>query len=209
MGDGVVRTLQEWMQYMEERKRRVREAEAEVKERKDRQRTESAPVAKQEAAAGGETGALTSPRARRVVAPAASGGVRGGLAAALAGGSGAYGGTLARGVEQAREQMTRALRARQAGQGELPLGLPPTEGARASRRSADETRDELIERLLDPELTLQETAKLLNVCPTTVRRYTNRGVLHHFRTPGNQRRFRLSDVLEFMRRQQRSPGGST
>jgi len=36
------------------------------------------------------------------------------------------------------------------------------------------------------------------VCPTTVRRYTNRGVLKHYRTPGNQRRFKLSEVLVFM-----------
>ena len=105
--------------------------------------------------------------------------------------------------------MARALRARQAGQRELPLELPAEERTRSPRRSADESRDELIERLLDPELTLQETAKLLNVCPTTVRRYTHRGVLNHFRTPGNQRRFRLSDVLEFMRRQQGPQGEST
>jgi len=42
------------------------------------------------------------------------------------------------------------------------------------------------------------TALLLGVCPTTVRRYTNRGALRCMRTPGNQRRFRLSDILEFM-----------
>jgi excisionase family DNA binding protein len=54
---------------------------------------------------------------------------------------------------------------------------------------------------LDPLLTLRETATLLGVCPTTVRRYTNRGKLAHIRTGGNQRRFRLSHVLEFMERQ--------
>lgn len=61
-----------------------------------------------------------------------------------------------------------------------------------------ETREELVQRLLDPPLTLEETARLLGVCPTTVRRYTNKGQLSHFRTTGNQRRFRLSDVLEFL-----------
>jgi len=85
-------------------------------------------------------------------------------------------------------------------QAELPLGLEPVSEAQL-RRSATETREELIERLLDPHLSLQETAKLLDVCPTTVRRYTNRGLLAHYRTPGNQRRFRLSDVLAFMERQ--------
>jgi len=85
-------------------------------------------------------------------------------------------------------------------QAELPLGLEPVV-EKPQRRSATETREDLIQRLLDPHLTLQETAKLLNVCPTTVRRYTNRGLLAHYRTPGNQRRFRLSDVLAFMERQ--------
>ncbi len=91
-------------------------------------------------------------------------------------------------------------RAGPARQAQLPLELEP-ELAEAARRSATETREDLIQRLLDPHLSLQETAKLLNVCPTTVRRYTNRGLLAHYRTPGNQRRFRLSDVLAFMERQ--------
>lgn len=64
-----------------------------------------------------------------------------------------------------------------------------------------ESREDLIRRLLDPELTLEETARILGVCPTTVRRYTNRGWLKHHRTVGNQRRFRLSDVLEFLEKQ--------
>ncbi|MGQ9523842.1 MAG: helix-turn-helix domain-containing protein [Armatimonadota bacterium] len=63
-----------------------------------------------------------------------------------------------------------------------------------------ESREELIRRLLDPELSLEEAARLLGVCPTTVRRYTNKGYLPHYRTAGNQRRFRLSDILEFMER---------
>jgi excisionase family DNA binding protein len=60
------------------------------------------------------------------------------------------------------------------------------------------SRESLAERLLDPTLTLEETALFLGVCSTTVRRYTNRGLLKHFRTQGNQRRFRLSDVVEFL-----------
>ena len=70
------------------------------------------------------------------------------------------------------------------------------------RRRPAETREQLVGRLLDPTLTLQETALLLGVCPTTVRRYTNRGALQCFRTPGNQRRFKLADVLEFMERRE-------
>jgi excisionase family DNA binding protein len=67
-----------------------------------------------------------------------------------------------------------------------------------SRARLRETRKELIERLVDPTLSLEQTAVILGVCPTTVRRYTNKGLLRHFRTKGNQRRFRLSDVAEFM-----------
>ena len=65
-------------------------------------------------------------------------------------------------------------------------------------RTFEETRDQLIGRLLDPILTLEETAKLLDVCPATVRRYANRGHLSHHRTLGQQRRFKLSDVMVFL-----------
>ena len=61
-----------------------------------------------------------------------------------------------------------------------------------------ETRNDLIKRLLDPELSLEETSRLLGVCPATVRRYTNRKWLEHHRTHGGQRRFRLSDVVRFV-----------
>ncbi len=67
-----------------------------------------------------------------------------------------------------------------------------------SLRTFEETREQLIHRLLDPTLTLEETARLLGVCTATVRRYTNRGQLGHHRTLGQQRRFRLSDVLGFL-----------
>jgi len=64
-----------------------------------------------------------------------------------------------------------------------------------------ESREELIARLTDPVLTLEETARLLGVCPATIRRYTDRGWLRHFRTGGNQRRFRLSDIVAFLEEQ--------
>jgi excisionase family DNA binding protein len=72
------------------------------------------------------------------------------------------------------------------------------EVAQRSYKTFKESRADLIERLLDPTITLEDTARLLNVCPTTVRRYTNKGILKHFRTPGNQRRFKLSDVIAFL-----------
>ncbi len=58
---------------------------------------------------------------------------------------------------------------------------PPRKG-RGPRR--EETREELLARLLDPTLTLEETARILEVCPTTVRRYTNKGILPHERSAG-------------------------
>ena len=75
-----------------------------------------------------------------------------------------------------------------------PSKTPPPPAAPVSR----ESREELMARLLDPILTLEEAAQLLGVCPTTVRRWTNKGVLQHYRTSGNQRRFRLSHVVGFL-----------
>jgi len=83
------------------------------------------------------------------------------------------------------------------------------------KRPFPESRRELISRLLDPILSLEETARLLNVCPTTIRRYTNKGILSHYRKEPErtgdveateretrQRRFRLSDILAFLEAQQ-------
>lgn len=91
--------------------------------------------------------------------------------------------------EQQLAQMVREIRSEQ----DAPPGERP-----AARR-------ELLNRAMNQVLTLEETARILDVCPTTVRRYTNRGSLKHFRTPGNQRRFRLADVLEFIETRQDSP----
>lgn len=77
---------------------------------------------------------------------------------------------------------------------------------RSYKQTFRESREELIRRLLDPPMTLEDTARVLGVCPTTVRRYTNRGLLPHYRTNGNQRRFRLSDVLLFLESHGKSKG---
>lgn len=87
------------------------------------------------------------------------------------------------------------------------ISMGQDEGVQRSyKRRFKESRLAMIERLLDPTLSLEETARILNVCPTTVRRYTNRGQLRHYRTPGDQRRFKLSDVLAFMEAQQAGRG---
>ena len=72
-------------------------------------------------------------------------------------------------------------------------------GTRSARRPGrpplTETREEIIQRLLDPELSVHEAAALLNVSKATLRRYTDSGKLACFRTAGGQRRFKLSAVL--------------
>ncbi|HLA24175.1 MAG TPA: helix-turn-helix domain-containing protein [bacterium] len=66
---------------------------------------------------------------------------------------------------------------------------------RPGRPPLTETREEIIQRLLDPELSVHEAAALLNVSKATLRRYTDSGKLACFRTAGGQRRFKLSTVL--------------
>ncbi|MEW5946853.1 MAG: helix-turn-helix domain-containing protein [bacterium] len=68
-------------------------------------------------------------------------------------------------------------------------------------RTSSQTREEILERLINPTLTLDEAAKIMGVCKATVRRYTVKGILPHYRTPGNQRRFKLNDVLNFLDKQ--------
>jgi excisionase family DNA binding protein len=68
-----------------------------------------------------------------------------------------------------------------------------------------ESREDLIRRLLNPELSLEEISRLLGVCPATIRRYTNREWLTHHRTKGGQRRFWLSDVVKFVEEHGRFP----
>jgi excisionase family DNA binding protein len=105
---------------------------------------------------------------------------------------------LAAGNDDLRERL-QALRARQQ---VLPLDVEAAPPPPPKTRLVGESREELVQRLLDPVLSLEEAATLLDVCPTTVRRYTNRGILRCHRTPGNQRRFRLSEVMDFMERRQ-------
>ncbi len=64
------------------------------------------------------------------------------------------------------------------------------------RRIRQETREELLERLVNPQISLHETSVILRVCPATVRNYCKAGFLPCERTPGGQRRFRLKAVLK-------------
>jgi len=77
----------------------------------------------------------------------------------------------------------------------------PDPRRRGGRRPITETREEIIRRLLDPELGLYEAAAVLNLSKATVRRYTDQGKLICLRTQGGQRRFRLSTLLAFLDRQ--------
>lgn len=53
-----------------------------------------------------------------------------------------------------------------------------------------------------PPLTLSDVAVRFNVSTQTVRDWSNRGLLPHFRTPGGQRRFRADDVERFIKDQE-------
>ncbi len=77
----------------------------------------------------------------------------------------------------------------------------PDPRRRGGRRPITESREEIIRRLLDPELSLYEAAAVLNLSKATVRRYTDQGKLVCLRTHGGQRRFRLSTLLAFLDRQ--------
>lgn len=68
------------------------------------------------------------------------------------------------------------------------------------RRGTQETRRQLIARLENPELSLQEAAILLGVCRATVRTYCDEGLLRHTRTEGGQRRFHYLDIKDFLRK---------
>ncbi len=94
-------------------------------------------------------------------------------------------------------------------QGRLPidLGDPGRLKRKPGRPPLTESREEVIRRVLDPELTLHETSALLNLSKATVRRYTDQGRLHCTRTAGGQRRFQLSEVLAFL--EQRRPVEAT
>lgn len=89
----------------------------------------------------------------------------------------------------------------------IDLGVPARPRRKPGRPPLTESREEIIRRVLDPELTLHETSALLNLSKATVRRYTDQGRLHCTRTVGGQRRFQLSEVLAFL--EQRRPAEAT
>ena len=81
---------------------------------------------------------------------------------------------------------------------------PPETTSLPSGRAVNiKSREEILERLVNPTITLEEAAKVMGVCKATVRRYTAKGILPHYRTPGNQRRFKLNDILNFIENQRK------
>lgn len=108
-------------------------------------------------------------------------------------------------AEAHAEAVRRRLRAG-LDQGALPMELGPRARGRGGRRPITESREEIIRRLLDPELTLHEAAAVLNLSKATIRRYTDQGKVPCLRTEGGQRRFRLSALLAFLDEQARARG---
>ena len=103
----------------------------------------------------------------------------------------------------ARKEIPSAPSSGGAGAEAAPSRPAPPRKGRGARKL--ESREELLARLLDPTLTLEETSRLLEVCPTTVRRWTNKGVLPCERSAGNQRRFKLSSIEAFLRARNQAP----
>jgi excisionase family DNA binding protein len=66
-------------------------------------------------------------------------------------------------------------------------------------RLKPESREQLLERLRNPQLSLHEASILLRVSRATVRRYADSSRLPCQRTPGGQRRFFLRDIEVFYR----------
>lgn len=97
------------------------------------------------------------------------------------------------------------------GAGDRLNGAPLADGPeairrRGGRRPLTESREQIIRRLLDPEISLHEAAAVLSLSKATIRRYTDQGKLACFRTTGGQRRFRFSVLLAFMDRQSAKRG---
>lgn len=89
------------------------------------------------------------------------------------------------------EAMLRSARRRVSAPPEAPAPGP-------GRPRLDRDRRRVLHRLLDPEVALHDAALLLNVSKSTLRRYTDSGRLSSYRSPGGQRRFRLSELLSFI-----------
>ena len=131
--------------------------------------------------------------------PVAAGGAPGGTTRA---------GQVARAAIEAEARADAVRRSLGAGpdQRVLPMELGPRGRGRGGRRPITESREEIIRRLLDPELSLHEAAAVLNLSKATVRRYTDQGKLACLRSEGGQRRFRLSALLGFLDVQSQARG---
>lgn len=79
-----------------------------------------------------------------------------------------------------------------------PSKMRPAPPHSPGRPRLERSRQQVLHRLLDPEVTLHEAALLLNISKSTLRRYTDSDRLPSFRSPGGQRRFHLSELLAFV-----------
>lgn len=80
-----------------------------------------------------------------------------------------------------------------------PPATPSPPPVKKRVRLKPESREQLLERLRNPQLSLHEASILLRVSRATVRRYADAGRLQCLRTPGGQRRFYLRDIETFYR----------
>jgi excisionase family DNA binding protein len=78
-------------------------------------------------------------------------------------------------------------------------GAEPDHDTKKRVRLKPESREQLLDRLRNPQLSLHEASILLRVSRATVRRYADSSRLPCQRTPGGQRRFFLRDIELFYR----------
>ena len=173
----MAQTLRDWYRYLE------------------RQMHVSLPEPPSPVAAVASDPAVQAPPGVPVVAGGASGGTGGA-------------GKIARAALEAEARADAVRRSLGAGSDQrvLPMELGPRGRGRGGRRPITESREEIIRRLLDPELSLHEAAAVLNLSKATVRRYTDQGKLACLRSGGGQRRFRLSALLGFLDVQSQARG---
>jgi excisionase family DNA binding protein len=79
---------------------------------------------------------------------------------------------------------------------ELPADAPPESAAEST---AEPTRQRTPEPRADPDwMTLGQAAKFLGVAQSTIRKWSDLGRVPAFYTPGGHRRYRRSDLEDFI-----------
>lgn len=88
-------------------------------------------------------------------------------------------------------------------QNELPLDLIRKD-AKIIEQERMKRREEIIKRLTDPLISIDEAALILNVTKAALKRYTERNLIPYLRTAFGEIRFKFSDILKFSEKMKKS-----